>query len=321
MNNSPLRISVIICAYTEGRWDDLCEAVTSVQEQTLPPSEIIVVIDHNPSLLKRAQAQWPTLVVVENDEARGLSGARNSGIAAARGEIMAFLDDDARAAREWLVQIADGYHDPLVMGIGGAIEPVWQGKRPRWFPEEFDWVVGCTYRGMPQTPAPIRNLIGCNMSLRREVFEAVGGFRVGMGRVGVLPVGCEETELCIRARQHWPGRTMLYLPQMKVRHHVPANRGTWRYFVGRCFAEGLSKAQVAQMVGSKDGLSSERTYTLQTLPQGVWRGLRDAVWQFDVAGLGRTLAIVMGLAITATGYLYGTLAQRKTPVATSTEHD
>jgi GT2 family glycosyltransferase len=312
MNTSTPKTAVIICAYTEARWDDLCEAVASVQQQTSPPSEIIVVVDHNPALLKRAQAQWPALIVVENHEARGLSGARNSGIAAAQGDIIVFLDDDAVAEPNWLAQITEGYRDPKVMGVGGAIEPLWLGGRPRWFPAEFQWVVGCTYRGMPETPAPIRNLIGCNMSLRRAVFEAVGGFRVGIGRVGTWPVGCEETELCIRAKQHWPQCTVLYLPQMKVQHRVPANRGTGRYFVSRCFAEGISKALVAQAVGSKDGLASERAYTLQTLPQGVWHGLRDAVLQFDVAGLGRALAIVMGLAITAVGYLYGTLAERKT---------
>ena len=78
---------------------------------------------------------------------RGISGARNSGIAAARGAIIAFLDDDAIAAPDWLEQLLAGYSSPNVLGVGGAIEPQWQGGRPRWFPPEFDWVVGCTYLG------------------------------------------------------------------------------------------------------------------------------------------------------------------------------
>src|SRR5260370_41788670 len=85
-------ISVIICAYTEKRWDDLLAAIESVRQQTLPAAEIIIVIDHNPQLLERVQDHIPDVIVVENAEARGLRGARNSGRAAAQGHIMAFLD-------------------------------------------------------------------------------------------------------------------------------------------------------------------------------------------------------------------------------------
>ncbi len=69
MSQTAYDISVIICAYTEDRWNALIEAVGSVQHQTLPPSEIIVAIDHNPGLLKRVQEQVPGVVVVENTEA------------------------------------------------------------------------------------------------------------------------------------------------------------------------------------------------------------------------------------------------------------
>src|SRR5437870_245449 len=88
-------ISVIICAYTEERWNDLVAAIESVQQQTLPPREIIVVVDHNPNLLERTRQQGSRVVIVENMEARGLRGARNSGLTVAQGNIIAFLDDDA----------------------------------------------------------------------------------------------------------------------------------------------------------------------------------------------------------------------------------
>ncbi len=85
--------SVVICAYTEERWNELIATIESVQCQTLPPNEIIVVIDHNPQLLKRVQEHILDVIVVENTETYGLSGARNSGIATARSHIVAFLDD------------------------------------------------------------------------------------------------------------------------------------------------------------------------------------------------------------------------------------
>ena len=303
-------ISVIICAYNEKRWDDLVAAVESVRQQTLPATEIIIVIDHNPQLLKRVQDHIPDVIVVENTEVRGLSGARNSGIAVARGHIVVFLDDDAVATPGWLMFLNEAFSDPQVLGVGGPVIPLWLDKEPTWLPEEFHWVVGCTYRGMPDTTKIIRNLIGANMSFRREVFDTVGGFRSEIGRVGTQPLGCEETELCIRACQCWPQRSFLYQPHASVFHWVPGSRACWRYFCSRCYSEGISKAFVSQYVGVKDSLASERIYTFRTLPQGVLHGVIDALFHRDLSGFARAGAILSGLAMTAVGYLVGSISSR-----------
>ena len=144
------QISVIICAYTEKRLNDLIAAVESVQKQTCPPSEIIIVIDHNASLFRQVQDHISDVIVVENTEVHGLSGTRNSGLAIAKSPLIAFLDDDAVAAPDWLQSLAIAFAGPQVLGVGGAVIPFWLDKRPCWFPEEFYWVVGCTYRGMPR---------------------------------------------------------------------------------------------------------------------------------------------------------------------------
>ncbi len=300
--------SVVICAYTELRWSELVRAVASVQSQTVPPREVIVVIDHNPALFERAGREISGVILLANESARGLSGARNTGVSAAQGEVIAFMDEDAVAAPDWLEKLGADYADAHVLGVGGAIVPLWQEGRPAWFPEEFDWVVGCTYRGMPAAPSPVRNLIGCNMSFRRRVFETIGGFRSGIGRIGTRPVGDEETELSIRATQRWPGGVILYEPAARVHHQVPTQRANWGYFGSRCYAEGLSKALISQLVGTQDGLASERTYTFRTLPQGVVRGLADTVLGRDVRGIARASAIVFGLAATTAGYLLTTLS-------------
>jgi glycosyltransferase involved in cell wall biosynthesis len=304
------KISVIICAYTEDRWPDLVEAVESVLAQTLSPEEIILVIDHNPTLFERVQSRFPAVIAVQNSEAPGLSGARNSGIAAARGEVLAFLDDDAVAAPDWLEKLAATYHQPGVIAVGGSIEPSWRADRPGWFPDEFNWVVGCTYRGMPRSTTPVRNLIGANMSFRRRVFEDIGGFRNAMGRIGSFPAGCEETELCIRAHQHWPQKLIVYNPEARALHRIPFGRARPRYFVSRCYAEGTSKALVSRLVGAGDGLSSERTYTFKTLPRGISRGVGDALLRGDPTGLMRAAAIFAGLACTSMGYIMGIFSDR-----------
>ncbi len=300
-------ISVIICAYTEERWNDLIAAVESVQQQTLPSREIIVVVDHNPSLLKRVQEQIQGVVVVENTQARGASGARNSGIVVAKGKIIACLDDDAIAIPDWLMLLSEGFTDPRVLGVSGSITPWWMDKRPTWFPEEFDWVVGCTFRGMPQTVATVHHLIAANMALRREVFDTVGGFRTEIGRIGTSPMSGEENELCFRAHQFWPQSVFLYWPQAGVFQRVPDERACWRYFCSRCYAEGFSKAVIVRYVGVKSGLATVpvRTYTFWTLPRGLVRGLADALLHHDLTGLARAGAIVAGFVITTVGYIVG----------------
>jgi GT2 family glycosyltransferase len=310
---SPSDISVVICAYTEERWELLYASVDSAA--AAGAEEIVVVIDHNPLLLARATERFPYATVVPNEQPHGLSGARNTGCALTTRPIIGFIDDDASASEDWLRELADGYAADEVIAVGGLVEAVWgYGGRPRWFPSEFDWVVGCSYRGLPVGVAPIRNLIGCNMSFRRELFHDVGGFVSGIGRIGVTPVGCEETELCIRATQLQPGSTILYNPAARVSHDVSPGRHSIRYFISRCFAEGRSKAQVAVAVGSSQGLGSERTYVRSTLPKGIAAGCQDAL-SGDPWGAARAGAIVAGLTITSLGYLKGRLVDRPTSPA------
>lgn len=303
-------MSVVICAYTEERWDQVLAAAESVRTQSLPCHELIVVVDHNPDLFGRLSAALPDVTVIESRGAPGLSGARNTGVAEARGDIIAFLDDDAVAEPDWLKFFADSYADPAVAGVGGLVTPRWETRRPSWFPEEFDWVVGCSYAGMPESRAPVRNLMGSAASFRRDVFELVGGFRTGLGRTAEQrPLGCEETEFCIRIHQGVPGSVLLFDNRAVALHLVPAARGRFSYFRARCFAEGLSKAMVTASVGSSDGLSAERRYTTRTLPRGVARGVGDVV-RGDLSGLGRAGAIVIGLTAAAAGYLAGSLRER-----------
>jgi len=303
-------ISVVICAYTEERWHGLVAAVESIQRQSIPPRETILVIDHNMRLFERAQTHMPDITVIESSEPKGLSGARNSGIALAQGALIAFLDDDAIAEPDWLERLGRCCHDPQVLGAGGIVEPLWLGKHPKWFPQEFYWVVGCTYQKPPDTPTAVRNPYGGCICIRREVFEEVGGFRNGIGRVGIHPMGGEETELCIRAAQHWPDKVFLCEPLARIHHRISSYRASWRYFQSRCYSEGLSKALIAKYVGTRDSLASECSYTLRVLPRGVAQSLMKGLLHCDLWELMRAGAIVFGLAITTLGYVVGMITQQ-----------
>jgi GT2 family glycosyltransferase len=296
--------SVVVCVYTEDRWDAIVESVSSVQHQTLPPLEVVVVVDHNPSLLSRCSDELPDVRVVANAEQPGLAGARNTGVASSRGAVVAFLDDDARAEPDWLAMLMRHYTDPEVLGVGGGIVPDWGGSRPARLPREFDWVVGCSYVGLPAAASQVRNVIGANMSIRRAVFDVVGGFAQGLGRVRSRPAGCEETELCIRAQARMQNGRFVYEPAAVVHHRVGVERQTWSYFRSRCFAEGRSKAVVAGLVGTGPGLAAERTYVRRVLPRGVLTGLRDSL-HGDSTGLVRAGWIVAGVSFANVGYVAG----------------
>ncbi len=301
-------VDVVICAYTPAREAFLRRAIASIVDQDAT-ARVIVVIDHSPELFATlgSDATLGTRVaIVQNAYEQGLSGARNTGVDCATAPVVAFLDDDACAEQGWLEAIRRAHADPSTVGTGGWVAPEWEGgARPAWLPQEFWWIVGCSYRGLPTAPmAVIRNPIGASMSFARIPLQDAGGFRSGFGRIGTTPLGCEETEAAIRVRAAVPGSRIVHLTDTRVGHYVPRARTTWRYFRDRCLAEGRSKAMVADAAGTRDGLSSERRYVLRVLPGGVLRGLGDAA-RGDVAGLQRAGAIVAGVTLTAAGYLVG----------------
>ena len=294
-------LTAIICAYTEDRWDTLRRAVEETLKQLRFGDELIIVVDNNSTLLARCRAFFDDCLVISNHRTRGLSGARNSALDQAQGSLIAFVDDDAVPLDGWLDALRAPYADQRIYGVGGFARPRWLARRPRWFPDEFLWVVGCSHRGLPSEAEPVRNLIGANMSFRKTAFERIGGFVETMGRVGERPVGCEETEFSIRLSQAHAGAVLLYEPKAVVEHHVARQRGSLGYFVRRCWAEGVSKAEVTRRVGTGSALSSERDYTSRVLPRGVWNGIRDSATG-DAWGATRSLVITLGLTATVAGY-------------------
>lgn len=300
-------VCVVVCSYTSERWTNLVAAIASLQALDAPPGEIIVVIDHNPALLMQARSSLRSVSVIENAGQPGLSDARNSGVAATQRGVVAFVDDDAMVEAGWLSRLLDHYDDPSVIAVGGSATPVWEQARPSWFPEEFDWVIGCSYRGMPHDAKSVRNLLGCNMSFRREAFDVAGGFDTRIGRVGDRPLGCEETEFCVRLHAKLPHTKLIYEPAAIVRHRVPKARAKLRYFVARCYSEGLSKAFISRTVGRRSALESESRYVRRVLPVALVGSILDTIRFRKLAPGGRGIAVVIGLSLAIAGYVRGTV--------------
>ena len=310
-------VGVVICAYTMKRWDDVVAAYRSTCAQEPAVAEIVLVIDHNTELLGALRREFPTACIVPNMDVRGLSGARNTGVAALRTDVVLFLDDDAYAAPDWASRLAAHFAEPFVQGVAGHATPNWDRPgAPGWFPDEFLWVVGCSYRGLPEVIAQVRNPIGSTMGFRRDLIERIGGFSSSVGRVGTHPVGCEETEFSIRMRQLDPQARIVLDPSATVFHRVTGDRRRLAYFARRCYWEGVSKAVVARIVGREDALASERRYVSAVLPRAVMRGLLRTV-KGDLDGVRTSAAVVLGLGLTMAGFLRGRLAGAATGVPTA----
>ena len=268
------------------------------------------MVDHNSDLAERARREFTSVSVLENVGTQGLSGARNTGLKAATQPVTAFLDDDAEARPGWLEHLAAPYSSPDVVATGGSVHPRWPVTRPRWLPPEFDWVVGCSYRGLPETTGQVRNPIGANMSMRTDPALEVGGFDESVGRVGTNTRGCEETELSIRLTASRAGSVILYVPAAAVDHHVALERLTLEYFRLRCWHEGLSKADVVRLVGVAAGFAARTASNRRRDSDGAHRELRSLVTG-HISAAARMCALIAGLTAASAGYVTGRASQRR----------
>ncbi|HEV7937423.1 MAG TPA: glycosyltransferase family 2 protein [Solirubrobacteraceae bacterium] len=238
-------VAVIICAHLEERFTNLLDAMRSLNRQTRRPDEVVVVIDGNAPLARRLQPVADGACVVELSQPSGLAAARNAGVAASSSGIVLFLDDDAIAHTEWVERLTATIDDPRVLGASGYSAPIWGAERPAWLPDEFLWVLGCSYAGQPRQRARVRNVYGGCCGLRRSLFTELGGYDVRLGRSNTSHGGGEEAELCVRAQRRWPGSHFEYEPSAQIDHLVPAARLTLRYVLRRSYDEGKMKATVA----------------------------------------------------------------------------
>ncbi|MFF5077218.1 glycosyltransferase family 2 protein [Actinoplanes sp. NPDC000266] len=301
--------SIVIPTHTERRWESLRRTVASALAQEMRATEVIVVVDHNAALFERASAAFPGVTVLENTFARGASGNRNTGAFHARSELIAFLDDDTVAHPGWLGHLASQFGDRGVVGAGGSIRPAWERDRPTWMPDELLWTVGVSYEGMPTSVAEIRNVWSASMMVRREAFVAVGGFRVGFGKLGEQNRP-EDTELCLRISAETGGRWM-YVPESVIEHDVPVDRSTFRFFLRRCYAEGRGKVQMSALLPRDQKLGTEQNYLRRTLPRAVARNLAAAT--MGRGGFHALRAATVVAAVVAAGFGGGVETLAQTP--------
>ncbi len=312
--HSELTVDVVICAYTEERWDLLSASVASVQAQTVPPGQILLCIDHNDELAERCRQEWPTLgqtatppvKVLQNRYEGRLGSTRNTAIEQVSADVIAFLDDDAAADPTWIELLLRVYDEDGAVAVGGAPQPAFETARPSWFPEEFQWVFGCHYVGLPEVRQPVQHLIGASMSVRADAIRGLNGFRSD---------NHDDMDLSHRVAAEYGASAVVYEPKARVYHHVTAQRVTWDYFWRRCYYVNRGKVRAFHDMEHAGNISAELAFAREMagrVAQRLRRGLRG-----DFPAVAQAGAIVAGLGLAGLGHVRGRidLALGKAPVS------
>lgn len=248
-----IRLSLIIATYN--RAEQLMVTLASVGAQSAKPSlwECIIVDNNSRDNTQERVAEFakehPTLNIRYCFEPnQGLSYARNKGISEAKGDIIAFIDDDERIVAEFInsyIKLFDEHPD--AMAAGGKIIAEYPTGRPRWMSHYTERPIANPMDfGDYITPFPKGRIPGGgNMAMRREVFSTIGLFDTTLGRTGKRLIGGEESELFERI--YSLGMKCYYAPRAVMYHIIPAEKLTTEYFERLCYNTGVSQLTRAKI--------------------------------------------------------------------------
>ena len=321
------RVSIITTCYTLDRLKDIAELLDSIKAQSYKNTETLIVAERSPELadsIKRyiAEKGYSHMQVLYNEGEWGSYPSRNLAIGQAKGDIIAFVDDDALLFPDWVEETVKTYaQDSSVIGVTGPILPLWEEESMSWFPRELYWIFSCTYWDMAEK-TEVRNGYCTNLSFRREAFSSCGLFKSSLGAEGGgksdwQQPAAQETEFCLRVKQG-TGKRIIYDPNTKVRHKVYGYRLTTGFIAKRAYWEGYDKAMLNRWYrpgGGEVVLSTEyellRRIFFKLLPQTLGRLFRQPVTSWR-----QLWVVAVVLSCVAGGYLsyqWSTLFGRSEP--------
>ncbi len=300
-----MRVSVVVCGYTLERTETLVDCIESVLAQTHEPIEVVVVVDGNPELgdvLAERFGEVGDLVLVENDQNRGISYSRTKGAEVATGEIVAFIDDDAIAEPDWIEELVAVYEETDAIAVGGYVRPDWVTEKPSFFPEEFYWLVGCTEPGFAEHLEEVRNTYGSNISYKRERFLEIGGYDANTGRKGDRHIQAHEAPAGIRLQETY-GQGIVYTQNAVVDHQLFDYRGEFGWLVRRAFWQGFSKRVMEVLYPGAQG--NEREYLRDLFLNRVPARIRAFTRGPSLAEVQQLVSIFVLTGAVVVGYVYG----------------
>ena len=306
-----MKVSVVICTYSEDIYEHFEEAVESVLAQTYDDVELVLVSDGNEAVYQRIEADYgdrPDTIVSRTEENVGISAARNHGIDLATGDVVAQIDDDAIADERWIEELVSVYEETDAVAVGGKMTPIWVDGKPEFLPEEFYWLIGVTHRGFAEPGEEVRNTFGSNISFRMEVIEELGGFDPHVGRKGEAEIQAHESELGTRLRLEFD-RGVIYNPEATVGHKVFDYRTEPDWLLKRAFLQGYSKRALETLIPEAES-GEESAFLSFLLFDSVPLRLRRLVSRRSMTAASQLVWLFLLTGLVGFGYLYGIVKWR-----------
>ncbi len=274
-------LSVIICTYNRSdQLERLCTSLDRLDDPDGASWEVIIVDNNSTDGTAAVVDAWvrrsPRFRSVR-EVRQGKSYALNAGIAAARGAILAFTDDDVTVDPGWLRHLKRTFDRHDCAGVGGRVVPVWTAPKPSWLVTEgpfrlldvnvsFD--LGSEAKRLDTPP------FGANAAFRLRVFRDHGLYRTDLGPVGARHLLGEDAEYGYRVLG--AGEHLMYQPSAVVYHPAVPERMTRRYYLDWYMRYGRAAAQLGQVVPGAARYLGMPRYLLWQLAKalgGWWLGL------------------------------------------------
>lgn len=303
-----MQVSVVVPAHSSVPYDDFCDCVDALLSQTYDEVEIVVIVDGDETVHKRAKddyGEYSNVVIYRTEHDAGPLSRGNMGAVQSSGDVVALTDADATPSEDWVEHLVGAYERHDAIAVGGRIEPEWMAGKAEYIPEEFYFLIGATHRGFADEEREVRNTFGANLSFRRDVFLKLGGFKLG----GIDPSSVQgrETELCSRLRQAYD-EGVIYTPDAVVSHKIYEYRKEPRWLVDRAFWQGYSKRAMEKLVPDSSDEESDqlRKLLFDFIPKRLWNLFISP----SKAKLAQIIMLFVLLGATGVGYLYGILRWR-----------
>jgi GT2 family glycosyltransferase len=239
-------LSVVVCTYD--RYDVLPDAIHSLLQQQLDAGSLeIIVVDNSPNQENADRFRRgfvnETTVTYLLEPTPGLSHARNVGVAHARADLVAFMDDDAVAAPDWAFHILRAFETFVGSAgvVGGRILPRWVSAKPSWLGNDLLGYLSIVDWGGQTRPLQAHEwLAGCNLAFDKQLLLSVGGFSQDLGRIGAGHALLSNEEIEVAEKICRAGRLPIYCPDALVHHVIDPARLTRAWFRRRAAWQAVS---------------------------------------------------------------------------------
>ncbi|MCW3999786.1 MAG: glycosyltransferase [Candidatus Bathyarchaeota archaeon] len=261
-------LSVIAPSFTIRRSGDIKKLIDSFVCQTFKGIELILVIEQSKELFHIIsnyieKKGYSNARVIFSESKAGASKARNLGLAQARGDIIAFVDDDVILFSDWAENLLASFEDNEVVAATGQVIPLWAKKGWEWFPQGFDWIFGCSRKNSFESLFEVGSVNGPNASFRRDPLVLVKGYSPNLGAFWLekaqWQIFGEETELSLRIRSE-TGKIIVYNSHCKVWHNVQEYKLSWLFIAQRAFEAGRTRKMLL-LLSLKEGKKRDRGST------------------------------------------------------------